>query len=153
MKLQILLISLITALSFSVKSLASETGKSASFETGPHNVWGVWLNPDETAKIEITDCSDATPCGKIIWVTHEGNENPPDANNPDPELATRPLTGVKMLHSFSRKNTKWANGKIYNPEDGKSYKSSIRTKDDGTLEVKGCLGPFCKTQIWTHITP
>ena len=152
MKFQTLFITLLTALSFSISSLAAEPGISETHDDGPLNVWGVWLNPKGTAKIEIADCFDATPCGQIIWVTYEGNENPTDSNNPDPELASRPLTGVQMLHSFSRKNSKWANGKIYNPEDGKSYKSSIRTKNDGTLEVKGCVGPFCKTQIWTRVT-
>ncbi len=153
MKFQTLTLSILAALAFSVESLAESADPTSGLQSAPHNVWGIWLNPKGTAKIEITDCADTSPCGQIIWVTHEGNENPLDNNNPDPDLAKRPLTGVKMLHSFRRGKSKWSNGKIYNPEDGKSYKASIKAKMDGTLEVKGCVGPFCKTQIWTRPAP
>ena len=39
--------------------------------------------------------------------------------------------------------------RIYNPEDGKSYKSKIRVLDSGNLEVKGCITLICrKTGEW-----
>nr|WP_245805975.1 DUF2147 domain-containing protein [Erythrobacter donghaensis] len=33
------------------------------------------------------------------------------------------------------------------PESGKSYRSVIRRKGANALEVKGCVGPFCQTQV------
>jgi len=116
----------------------------------PHNVWGLWVTAEKTAKIDITTCQNNAPCGHIVWVTYAGNENPFDINNPDPDRAKQPLTGLKMIYGFRRKSTGWASGKIYNPEDGKTYKSAIKRKENGTLSVKGCVGPFCQTQIWTR---
>ena len=33
---------------------------------------------------------------------------------------------------------------IYNPEEGKSYKSKIRQLDNGNLEIKGCFAVVCR---------
>jgi len=74
-----------------------------------------------------------------------------DGNNPDPELADRPLVGVQMLHSFKEKSGRWKSGKIYNPENGKTYKSKLKLLENGDLEVKGCIGPICQGQIWTPV--
>jgi len=37
------------------------------------------------------------------------------------------------------------------PKNGKSYRSIIRRKGPGVLEVKGCIGPFCQTQVWKRL--
>ena len=34
------------------------------------------------------------------------------------------------------------------PEIDKSYASRLKRRDDGRLEVKGCIGPICQTQLW-----
>ena len=39
-------------------------------------------------------------------------------------------------------------GTIYDPKAGKSYRSVLRRLDANRLEVKGCIGPFCQTQVW-----
>ena len=45
----------------------------------------------------------------------------------------------------------WWRGRIYDPKNGKSYRSIIRRKGPGVLEVKGCIGPFCQTQVWKRL--
>ena len=40
-------------------------------------------------------------------------------------------------------------GAIYDPKRGKTYRSELKRRDANTLEVKGCIGPFCQTQVWT----
>ena len=123
------------------------------------DVEGVWLTDEKTSKIEITDCGDGTPCGKIAWID-EAALSPEqiaaggakDKNNPDPALRDQFLVGVTMVDGFERKKDRWKNGRIYDPNDGKSYRSALRLKKDGTLEVKGCIGPFCRSLIWTPST-
>ena len=50
---------------------------------------------------------------------------------------------------FSNFLVKDANGTIYDPRNGKTYKSIVSKNADGTLAVKGCIAFFCQTQKWT----
>jgi hypothetical protein len=42
----------------------------------------------------------------------------------------------------------WGDGRICNPEDGRSYASNIALLNPNTLEVNGCVLLFCKRQVW-----
>lgn len=104
-----------------------------------------------TALVHITDCGDATPCGKLVHIVAPNPAELLDDQNPDPNLATKPLLGSKMLWGFEEKSSKWSGGRIYDAESGKDYKSKLERLEDGTLEVKGCVGPICQSQIWTKV--
>ncbi len=117
------------------------------------NVSGVWLTEAKTGHVEISDCGDGTPCGLLIWAESEQTDSvPKDINNKDSELRTRPLIGIKMIYGFELKKEEWKSGKIYNAKDGKTYKASLKRLDEDTLQVKGCVGPICKKQIWTRLS-
>jgi len=73
---------------------------------------------------------------------------PLDLYNPDPALRTRPLAGVQILSGLTRSGEEWRNGRIYNPEDGKSYDARLELREDGRLAVKGCVAMLCRTQLW-----
>ena len=62
-------------------------------------------------------------------------------------LKKRKLRGLAVLTNFKEEKTLWR-GQIYDPKSGKTYRSVIRRKSDNVLEVKGCIGPFCQTQLW-----
>jgi uncharacterized protein (DUF2147 family) len=113
------------------------------------DVDGRWLVQDGNAVVEIRDCGDGTPCGYLDWVDMSEASSDRDINNPDPELNGRPLIGMPMLWGFREKGKSWGRGRIYDPEEGKTYGSNLKRLDDGNLRVKGCIGPLCKTQIWT----
>ncbi|WP_371815480.1 DUF2147 domain-containing protein [Erythrobacter sp. JK5] len=70
-----------------------------------------------------------------------------DINNPDPRLKQRKLLGLPVLFGFTEEAALWR-GRIYDPKSGKSYRSVVRRTGANTLEVKGCIGPFCQTQVW-----
>lgn len=131
-------------------SFAAEDGPTV--ETALSAVSGLWLTASGTAQVEISDCGDGTPCGTMVSVTPPQGGEAIDGYNPDPELKGRPLVGVQMLWGFKEKSGRWKSGKIYNAENGKTYKSKIKRLEDGTLEVKGCVGPICQGQIWTPVT-
>ena len=115
------------------------------------DIAGVWFTQSKSSKVEIYDCGDATPCGKIAWIdpAEEVGEGV-DINNPDPALQSEPLIGLKILYGFEKRNAGWRRGKIYDPETGKTYGSKLTLQDDGSLKVNGCIGPLCQTQIWTR---
>ena len=121
----------------------------------PHDVHGVWMTEGGGSKVVIEDCGDGTPCGRIAWINPD-TLNPEDQgivlldrNNPDTELREQTLIGLIILNGFRRGGKRWKRGKIYDPESGKTYGSGISLNEDGTLNLKGCIGPFCQTQIWT----
>ena len=62
-------------------------------------------------------------------------------------------TGCTVVSDFRREAAgQWVDGKIYDPNDGKTYKSKMSVGADGTLKVSGCVLVFCKAQSWTRTT-
>lgn len=108
---------------------------------------GRWLTADGSAIVQIGPCGDST-CGKITTVVKASAGAPTsDVNNPDTALRTRPIVGLPILTGFSDAGNDWR-GRIYDPRNGKSYKSIVTRAADGTLSVKGCISFLCQTQVW-----
>lgn len=115
-------------------------------------VTGRWLTAEKDAVIVIAPCGK-TMCGtieKFLVPPPQGNDQR-DINNPDPAKRKRRLLGIAILSSFSADGDLWR-GQIYDPKSGKTYRSIIRRKGANVLEVKGCLGPFCQTQVWKKVS-
>lgn len=111
---------------------------------------GRWLTVDKDAVIQIGACGGST-CGRIaqFLVPPPQGADQRDVNNKDKGLRGRKLLGMAILTGFAAKGAEW-HGSIYDPKSGKTYRSVIRRKSANQLEVKGCLGPFCQTQLWTR---
>lgn len=124
---------------------------SSSAHSSSFDVYGLWLTQAEDAHIEVADCGDGTPCGSLVWVDPLIWQEDVDARNANEVLRTRPLIDVSIVWGYTRGRKAWRSGHIYNPEDGKTFKSTMRLQEDGTLKVKGCLGLVCITNIWTPV--
>lgn len=124
---------------------------NATPQVNGKDVDGYWLTASRSGIVHIADCGDGTPCGTLVWIITPSPVMPKDGNNPDPQKRDRPLLGVQMLSGFSAGGENWKKGRIYNPEDGKSYRSAIERKGVNVLDVKGCIGPVCKSQTWYRI--
>lgn len=126
---------------------------AASEAVDGRDVYGLWLTEDKTATVRIAGCGpgpmEGTPCGVVQTADIPEGEPTTDVNNADPALRDVPIIGLTMLDGFKASSSKWKSGRIYNPEDGKSYKSSIEREDQQTLKVKGCIAFLCQTQRWT----
>lgn len=109
---------------------------------------GRWVTQDKDAVVTISKCGAST-CGKIsrFLIAPPDGPDQRDINNPNPKLQKRKLLGLPILTNFKEEPTLWR-GTIYDPTSGKSYRSVLRRKGPNVLEVKGCIGPFCQTQIW-----
>ena len=110
---------------------------------------GQWVTTEKDAVVTIGKCG-ASYCGRLsrYLVRPEGGTDQRDVNNPDPRLRTRKLLGTPLLSGFKPDDDLWR-GQIYDPRNGKTYRSVVRRKSANVLEVKGCIGPFCQTQLWT----
>jgi uncharacterized protein (DUF2147 family) len=124
--------------------------------SAPLDVVGTWRAESRYGNIlghvRITDCGDGTPCGVLVWFDPTRTRERTDARNPDNALRGRPLIGTTLIEGFERQGQTWRRGRLYNPEDGKTFTSTLQlTPDRNRLRVTGCLGPFCQTKIWTRV--
>ena len=117
---------------------------------------GTWLTDGGKSRVEIAPCGDKL-CGAIVWLKEPTNEDGSvklDTKNKDEALRSRPIMGLDMLSGFVAKSAaKWGDGRIYNPEDGKTYRSKMELFGTDTLKVSGCVLFFCKTQTWERVAP
>lgn len=77
-----------------------------------------------------------------------------DRGNPDPNLRDRPIVGLQFMRDFVYAGDKtWVDGKIYDPESGKTYKCKMTLVDDKHLEVRGFVGISLlgRTVVWTRL--
>lgn len=110
-------------------------------------ITGNWLTADGGAIVAIGDCGGRL-CGRITRLIKRSTTGPAvDAKNPNPALRGRSLIGLPILTGLTASGDGWA-GQVYDPKTGKSYRAVV-TRDGGKLNVKGCLGPFCRTSVWT----
>lgn len=128
------------------------SGLSAEERSGDV-ILGHWLTDDQRAKIEIYKKGEEY-WGKIVWLKEpkDENGNPQlDGNNPKKELRSRTIIGLDLISSFKFEKGKWVDGKIYDPDNGKTYSCTMKLKGN-KLEVRGYIGitMFGRTVVWTR---
>lgn len=122
-------------------------------QNNPDAVLGVWKNGEGTGMVQIYKKADKY-YGRIVWLKVPNNSDGSvrtDANNPDESLRKRPLKGLENLRDFVAKaDSKWEDGRIYDPKNGSDYACEIKLVDENTLEVRGYIGVslFGRTDVW-----
>ena len=118
---------------------------------------GVWTNAEKKATFEIYKCGDKL-CGKIVSLTIPNDpatgKPKTDSQNPDLKLRSRPRLGLVFMQGFKYdSDNKWDDGKIYDPETGKTYSCYMKMESQSTMEVKGYIGfsLIGKSQTWTRV--
>ncbi len=108
---------------------------------------GRYLTEDGAGIIEVGRCGNSV-CGKLVRILKsEPNAPRTDVNNSDAALRSRPILGLPILSNFTDAGSDWR-GRIYDPRNGKSYKSIVSRQPNGSLKVQGCIAIFCQTQVW-----
>ena len=132
-----------------------------AFADGPDGVLGVWVTADGKARVEITKHGDVYD-GSIVWLKEPlypaDDKTAPgqpkvDRNNPDKTLQSRPIIGLPLVQGFKYDGDNvWADGTIYDPDNGKLYSCKMTLTMDGSLRVRGYVGIslFGRTEIWTR---
>ena len=93
---------------------------------GVGELTGLWRGVRHGALVNIVDCGNATPCGALASVSEAVSEdNTNDVRNRNLALRERPLIGVPILWGFQRNEVGWQSGGLYNPEDGKTFRSQF----------------------------
>ncbi len=135
----------------------------------PDAIVGLWsTEPDEGewSHVEVYPCEDRY-CGRIVWLSHplydeagewgEVGDPKVDWHNPDEELKTRPIVGLELMHSFRVDDGKWKDGRIYDPDNGKTYRSELTLAAEGqVLRVRGYVKiafvNIGRTTEWTRVS-
>lgn len=108
-------------------------------------VFGRWAG--DTSILEIGENGGAL-YARIVSILnpvyHEGEDGPVgavrvDLHNPTPALRTRTILGMDLLEGYQYKKGKWQ-GRLYDPESGKTYESQITVDRDGNLQMRGYIG-------------
>lgn len=117
-------------------------------------ILGNWLTEEGRAEVEIYKC-DNEYCGKIVWLREPKNaegKDKTDVNNPVSEKRGRKIVGLNIVLGFKYdKYGRWVGGKIYDPDNGKTYSCKMTLEND-TLNVRGYLGISLlgRTTVWTR---
>jgi uncharacterized protein (DUF2147 family) len=142
MNLKLILMALTTALFLqltvaAVKSKAIEADK----------ILGVFWSPKKDAKIEIYK-KGSFYYGKSIWVASPRK----DTENPNVVLQKREVLGIELLTNFKYNDGEYSNGRIYDPESGKTYNCKMNLLGN-KLKVRGFIGIslFGRTEIFERI--
>lgn len=122
-----------------------------------HPLTGVWQvldinshKPKSLVKVTVEDSHIKAVVEKIYLQPWEGED--PICIACKDELKGVKVVGMRILSQFKNiSETKWEEGKILDPGNGKVYTSSIWLKDENTLMVRGYWGVFYRTQQWKRI--
>ena len=122
---------------------------------------GVWITDGGKSRVEITECGPRRAlCSEIVWLRQPNDRRGRplrDGNNPNAKLRKRPIIGLPILQNlrpYKRRMTQWA-GRIYNPEDGRTYTAYLTVLNETTIKLQGCAlgGLICGTRMWKRYVP
>ncbi|MES2699798.1 MAG: DUF2147 domain-containing protein [Pseudomonadota bacterium] len=123
----------------------------ASPAAAQSSIDGVWRDDGGYVEITVAPCSSSAGnarCGRITRIVRmKPGETNRDRHNDDAALRSRPILGVTILSGLTWRDGAWR-GRVYNPEDGGTYRAEVRPGAGGTLEIKGCLSIICRTRRW-----
>ncbi len=119
-----------------------------------NEIFGTWVNQAGDGLIKISKQGE-NYVGVIEGSNKPGSQNRKDEHNPDPELRSRPLLGLKILGDLSYKgDNEWEDGWIYDPNNGDTYQCQATLEDKNTLAIRGFIGfsLFGRTETWKRKT-
>lgn len=115
---------------------------------------GTWLTKNGDAHIRVAKCG-AAMCGTIVWLLDptDGATGQPqiDTNNPDPAKRGRKILGLTIFAMQPDSSGNYV-GDIYNADDGQSYRGKMIRRSATQLEVQGCLGLVCGSEMWSLVS-
>jgi uncharacterized protein (DUF2147 family) len=100
---------------------------------------GTWLVANRMA-ITLFDC-ESFVCGRVVWVRN-------------PALRTPDICGRTVVWGLTSDGpSRWSNGWVFDPEDGRTYHLSATQQSDDTIQARVYAGwrMFGNTEILKRI--
>jgi uncharacterized protein (DUF2147 family) len=125
-------------------------------QSGTDAILGTYLSQSGKGKIQIFKAG-STYAGKLVWLKepNDATTNTPktDKENPNKAKQSQPILGLIILTGLKfTQDGKWENGKIYDPNTGKTWDCDA-TLNDNQLKLKGYWKTtwFGRTEVWTRV--
>jgi len=130
--------------------LALPTAPDAANPSPPDRVVGRWLTESGNLEVEIAPCGPAL-CGTVVRVLANRSMQNPNAEMKAAD--SRPALGMVILRDFVPSGEDEWKGKIYNRENGKTYRCLMAPLSPTQLKIHGYVGLplFGKTQVWRRV--
>ncbi|MFM7485428.1 MAG: DUF2147 domain-containing protein [Cytophagales bacterium] len=118
------------------------------------SVVGKWKSIDDKSGevrsiVEIFE-KNSKLYGKIIKVFLRPNEDPDPVCEecaPEDDRYKKKILGMEIIREMKKDDQEYVGGYILDPEVGKVYRCKLWL-ENGSLKVRGYLGPFFRTQTW-----
>ncbi len=118
---------------------------------------GNWHSIDDKTKevkseIQIVE-SGGVLNGKVTKLLRKEAKQDAVCDECTDERKGKPMLGLEIIRGAKKVDGKdvWEDGKILDPENGKSYGLKLTPIEGGKkLEVRGSIGPFGRTQTWVR---
>ncbi len=129
-------------------SALAQTG--AAPPTPADAIVGTWLldTGEDRVHVEIVR-GDIGYDARIVWIENpvfaaddprgRGGQLKVDWNNPDAALRDRPIVGITLVEGieYDAGTKQWGEGRIYAPDQGRTYRCTMRLDPTGVLRVRG----------------
>lgn len=116
---------------------------------------GLWKTVDDhtgqdKSLVRISE-SGGVVSGRVEKLLHPSKPNPLCDKCRD-ERQGKPIVGLSIIEGLRQHGEVWEDGTILDPENGKIYTVRLKPVDGGrTLQVRGYIGPFFRTQTWSRV--
>lgn len=119
---------------------------------------GLWKSLDEKtgapkSEVRISD-QGGVLTGKVERLLREGADPNAVCDKCTDDRKNAPMVGLEIIRGAKQAEGKtvWEDGKILDPENGKTYTLRLTPVEGGKkLEVRGSIGPFGRTQTWVRV--
>jgi uncharacterized protein (DUF2147 family) len=129
---------------------------TAGFAADP-SITGIWSLPflkgkdkgKERSQVEIFE-KNGVFYGKIVKL-RPGVPADAICTKCTKERQDKPLLGMLVLWDLKKEAGRYAEGKIYDVEEGKEYKCTMTLMSPERLKVTACLLFLCESHYWTKV--
>ncbi len=106
---------------------------------------GTWINPRRSVEVETRMCGERL-CGRVSWASPKALADAADAG-------IRSLIGIELLQDYAPSVSGAWHGRVYVPDMGRRFQSTIAIEGPEGLRVSGCIlgGLLCKSQLWHRV--
>lgn len=121
---------------------------------------GYWQTIDDISGkpksiIQISENEHHALIGKVVKIYPKvGEDQHKVCVHCEGDKHDQPIVGMVVLYGLTLHDDQWKDGEILDPENGKTYRCSLRTADHGKkLNVHGYIGmPLLgRTQSWIRV--
>ena len=111
----------------------------------PEQIIGKWMSEGKDMTVEVFKVNERFSA-KLIWFDCTAPNTPKmlehfDTENPDAKLRTRLWLGMVLVNDLKFDGqSEWNGGSIYDPNSGRTYKSTVRLQSPSVLIVRGYWG-------------